>query len=253
MKWRILFIIFIGCWTGLTFGQDILVLNDGREIQCRIVSLSPETVNYKELSGDVSVVKSISLTSVLMILYENGSRETIPVAPSTYIDQSSITESKPEPKPEKEKPTSGYKGKYLMLGLGYGNSYGGAGLMAQLRIGGNVGVGFHAGAGYFPQAPVLAAGGIKFYPFRGIYIDAQFGLTGWETYYEYTWSSTSGASESFDGQLLFGPSALMGVEWAWGRHVGFGFNAALGGTYYLNVERFAPFAIAVDLGFVMRF
>ena len=39
----------------------------------------------------------------------------------------------------------------------------------------------------------------------------------------------------------------------WGSNIGFGFNAAVGGTYYINVVNWASFGLAIDLGFIMRF
>ncbi len=154
---------------------------------------------------------------------------------------------------EEVEPRKKYKGNYFMMGLGYGHSYGGAGLMLQGRFGGNVGFGIHGGVGYFPEAPVLASGGLKFYYYKWLFIDTQFGLTGWEYYYEYYWNSSGYYYDDSYDHLLYGPSLLTGGEWTWGRKVGFGFHAAVGASYYINAQHFSNWNLAFDLGYVMRF
>ena len=158
---------------------------------------------------------------------------------------------------ESKSKSSDYKGNYFLMGLGVGYSYGGYGFMAGARFGRNVGFGFHGGVGYFPNAPVLASGGIKFYPFRGIFIDWQYGLVGYEQgyRYDYYYSTYSGSSYSYDEYefLLHGASMLVGCEWTWGGKVGFGFHASAGISYYVNGSLLQGFNIAYDLGYVMRF
>jgi hypothetical protein len=137
------------------------------------------------------------------------------------------------------------------LGIGY--SYGGYGFMAGARFGKNVGFGLHGGVGYFPGAPVLASGGIKFYPFRGLFIDWQYGLVGYEEGSYYEWNSWSGSYYDEYSYLLHGGSMLVGCEWMWGRKVGFGFHVSVGASYYMNGRLFQGFNAAYDVGYVMRF
>lgn len=160
-----------------------------------------------------------------MIIYENGKREKFTLSKNKQSNNS-------------------FKGKYFMLGLGYGNSYGGTGLRAQWRMGENQGLGFHAGVGYFSNAPILVSAGVKFFPYKDLYINAQFGSTGYEyTHYD----------DEYRSYVLYGPSLLIGGDWTWGGKVGYGFNAGLGFTYNMNVQYFAAITLALDAGFIIRF
>jgi len=138
-----------------------------------------------------------------------------------------------------------YKGQYFMIGTGYGYSYGGVGVKAQMRfpITKTQGFGVHAGVGFFPYAPVLASAGVKYFPYKDFYINAQFGLYG----VEYTQHIFT-----LDTKVLYGPAVLVGGDWTWGKKVGFGFNAALGASYQINAS-YAPISIAYDCGFIVRF
>ena len=266
---RNLFLILIVLSANLVCAQDIIVKQNGDEIKSKIVEITSDNIKYKDFEFQDGPLRNIRVSEVFMIIYENGIRETFspnanqpPVIQQPPVENQPPVEEQPpvveQPPVEyqdsnedskDEVPLGGYKGNYFMLGVGYGNSYGGYGLRAQMRVGGNQGFGFHAGAGYFPSAPVLAAVGVKYFPYRDIYVNAQFGLTGYETstywdswgYYEYT------------EQLLYGPSILAGVDMTWGSKVGFGFNAAVGGSYYVNVINWSSFGVALDVGFIMRF
>lgn len=143
-----------------------------------------------------------------------------------------------------------YKGNYFMLGFGFGNSYGGLGLRVQYRMGGKQGFGIHAGAGFFPNVKFLAAGVVKFFPYKDFYINAQFGLTGSEREPHY---DESGYFEYADRHLLYGPSLLVGGDWNKGEIVGFGFNGGIGVTYNINAKNASNITLAIDLGFIIRF
>jgi hypothetical protein len=123
-----------------------------------------------------------------------------------------------------------------------------------LRLGGNFGFGLHAGIGYFPggdgETPVLASAGIKIFPYKGIYINPQFGLTG----RKYVSSTYLGLEEKYS----WGPSLLFGIDQVFGRKMGIGFNAGLGLTFnfYEDEEQLAQFdrvSPILDMGFIIRF
>ncbi len=268
IKNLLLLIFLISLPGSLLLAQDVLLLEEGNEIECRIIEITYETIKYKDFDFPDGPLKSISKSYVFAILYENGRREILHQSQSSsppgpgekeLIGQESAgeayatAESVRKEVAVEERPGKKYKGNHFMIGIGYGNSYGGAGIRVQGRLGGDVGVGFHGGVGYFPKAPVLASGGVKFFPFRGLYIDTQFGLTGWEWQEEWYYSSYAGTDSRYNGHLLFGPSILTGVDWTWGSRMGYGFNAGIGGTYNWNAEWFSPFTLALDIGFVMRF
>ncbi len=162
------------------------------------------------------------------------------------IEEKSLKVRDIEPVREAKIEDSDYKGKYVMLALGLGNSYGGMGFRFQFRTGANFGFGLHAGVGYDPGSEsVRASGGLKIFPYRGFYLNGQFGLLGRESYYDNWWGGNIDRN-------LYGPSFLVGGDWNWGRRVGFGFNAALGLSMALNA-RYDDILPAFDLGFVIRF
>jgi len=251
---RILILVLMGFATSLLFAQDVIVKRNGDEIKSKVLEITENTVKYKEFNFQDGPVRNININDVFMIIYENGKRETFktPVPkpavaePSTYKNTATNNSSfSGENKVKRNK----YKGNYVLIGTGYGNSYGGAGIKLDQRIGGLVGFGYHIGVGYFPNAPVLASFGIKFFPYKGLYLDSQFGLTGWEEYYEYY----NGNETYYDSHLLYGPSFLVGGDWVWGKKVGFGFNSALGLTYNINAIYYSEISLAIDLGFIIRF
>jgi hypothetical protein len=236
---RILFLVLIGLSTNLIYAQDIIVKQNGDEIKSKILEITSETIKYKEFDFQDGPTRNINISDVFMVIYENGKREKFTTTESQTSKE--VTEN--------EISNNGYKGNYFMLGTGYGNSYGGAGLRVQWRMGGKQGFGIHAGAGYFPNAPILASAGVKFFPYKDLYINAQFGLTGYEEYYYYG----SYYYIDYDSHLLYGPSFLVGGDWTWGSKVGYGFNAGLGITYNINAEYFSAITLALDLGFIIRF
>lgn len=250
---RILILVLMGFATSLLFAQDVIIKRNGDEIKSKVLEINQNTIKYKEFDFQDGPIRNISINDVFMIIYENGKRESF----KKPVQQPAVAEIETEnnnintnpAKEQKEITKKRYNGSYFMLGTGYGNSYGGLGITIQQRAGGIVGVGYHIGVGYFPNAPVLASVGIKFYFFKGLYIDNQFGLTGWEEHYSYS----SNGDYNYDSHLLYGPSALIGGDFTWGHKVGFGFNAGLGATYNINAVYFSTVTLALDLGFLIRF
>jgi len=240
---RILFLLLVGLSSNLIFAQDIIVKQNGDEIKSKILEITSETIKYKEFEFQDGPTRNINISDVFMVIYENGKREKF----TTTESQTSKEDTK------NEVSNNDYKGNYFMLGTGFGNSYGGLGLRAQWRMGGKQGFGIHAGAGYFPNAPILASAGVKFFLYKNFYINTQFGLTGYETYYEinYQYGLISIAERS---HILYGPSFLVGGDWTWGSKVGYGFNAGLGITNNINANAvYFSTILALDLGFIIRF
>jgi hypothetical protein len=236
---KLLFIFLI--ISQLIYSQDIITLRNGDQIKAKVIEVSIETIKYKDFDFQDGPLRNLKVSEVLVINYQNGQKDvfTQPKAP--------IIEEKARP----EVPKKVYKGNYFMIGTGYGISYGGLGVRLQGRFGGAVGMGIHAGVGYFPGYSVLVGGGLKFFPFRGLYIDTQFGMTGYETYSE-IWSGSYNSSYS-DENALYGPTLMIGIDQVWGRRVGIGFNAALGASYNINSEYDNNFFPEIDLGFLIRF
>jgi hypothetical protein len=240
---RILFLFLTGFLCNLLFSQDIIVKRNGDELKSRVLEITSESIKYKEFEFQDGPIRNIKVSEVFMIIYENGKRESFVAVENKNPNQV----AKPEVPVVKEVPVKRYKGNYFMLGTGVGNSYGGIGLKAQARFGGKTGLGIHAGAGYLPEADkILASAGLKFFPYKGLYINTQFGLIAYESTYYY--DSRYGVSS--EGQYLWGPSFLIGLDQVWGRKVGFGFNTGLGIS--LSLDHLEPM-LAFDLGFLIRF
>jgi hypothetical protein len=233
--------------SSIIFSQDIIVKRNGDQIKSKITRITSENIVYKDFDFQEGPDRVARNRDVFMVIYESGRREII--TPTRDNAPKKIAGEKTDP--IDERPKKVYKGNYFMIGTGYGNSYGGLGLRLQGRFGGKVGFGFHGGVGYLPGYSVLAAGGIKFFPYKGLYIDTQFGLTGYESYSEIY--SGSFNSSYFNDNALYGPSILTGIDQVWGKKVGFGFNIGVGASYNLNAEYSSNILPAFDIGFIIRF
>jgi hypothetical protein len=232
---RILLLLIIGMSTNLIFAQDVIVQQNGDEIQSKIIEITIDIIKYKEYGFQDGPTRNINISEVFMIIYENGKREVF----------STIKNKTHKPKDKTSK--SNYKGKYFMLATGYGNSYGGLGIRSQARFGSIIGFGIHAGLGYLPSGDIaMVSGGLKFFAYKGLYINTQFGLTGYEESYSYY-------HHYQDENVVFGPSFLIGGDWVWGSKTAYGFNAALGFSRNLNNTYMDDVTLAIDLGFVIRF
>jgi hypothetical protein len=186
--------------------------------------------------------------------------------PEVKKEQPEVKKTEPEQarpvRPAAPRPARGL----VILGLGYGSSFGGAGGFLQLNT--RTGFSLHAGGGLYPTKLIysgtnwvenkpLYSFGIKYYlPFRSStlypYIDAQFGgqrieaaqvIIGiWEYSYVY----------SHEQKALWGPSFLAGTEVRFGR---IGINTAVGISYTTTKWDFleSKIALAFDASLVVYF
>ena len=156
--------------------------------------------------------------------------------------------------------------KWLTLGLGYGQSQGGAGGFIQFNT--KAGISFHGGIGYYPTTYIysgcdwvkdvtLFSGGIKYYlPLNAdplhLYFDLQFGGIGVEAaqiikgIWHYTFVF------DYKQKTLWGLAFLGGLELRWGR---VGLNGALGLSY--NITKLdwdiEDYFLTFDLGLLFYF
>ena len=149
---------------------------------------------------------------------------------------------------------------YFSMGFGFGPSYGGIGFRSQARLGGITGVGFHLGGGWnflYGSADttkqvslddafsVLA--GVKFFPYRGWYMDVQFGQFG------------KIATVSYEENKMiihridhpYGFVFTLGGDWFWGRH--FGLNLGFGTALDLTAPESSNTFPVFDMGFIIKF
>jgi len=253
---QILFLLLIGLSSNLIFAQDIIVKQNGDEIKSKILEITIETIKYKEFKFQDGPTRNINISEVFMIIYENGEREKFTTTESQTLKEKTknVAVSIKNNMTGDLGLNNDFKDNYVMLGTGYGNSYGGLGMRLQWRksLSGDLGLGVHAGMGYLPNTnrnidPFLSSFGVKFFPYRDLYINLQFGTTGKDVYYNYHYY--------YDYYFnTYGPSLLIGGDWTWGNKVGCGFNAALGITANMNARYYSnDFALALDLGFIIRF
>jgi hypothetical protein len=254
MKHLILLLpILVSC--NILLAQDVIVKKNGDEIESKILEITTETIKYKEFTFQEGPIRNIKISDVFMIIYENGKREVF-----TLVDEES-RDGDPEV----------YNGNHYLVGAGYGNSYGGSGFRLQWRTGGTLGFGVHVGFGCIYNESeglipftVLVSTGVKFFPYKSLYLNAQFGLTGFEysNYYDPLLGIWEGRYNK-----LYGPSFLFGGDWSWGEKIGYGFNAGIGLTHNLNASHYRyggiadfgigqdvnSFELAIDMGFQIRF
>jgi hypothetical protein len=247
--------------SGKAYNQDIIFKTNGDEIKSKVIEVAENVIRYKNYTNLNGPVYVLSITSIFMIKYENGEKEVFRQQPTTAIRSSGAPENTTKPKDtgsaknEKNSFFKYHQDKYFALATGVGNSYGGIGLRAQARFGGSVGFGIHAGAGWYPgieyESCFAFAGGVKFFPYKGIYINAQFGVLGKQLAFSYVYDPYYGYSYDYYNQVMYGPSILTGVDWIFGSH--FGFNAAGGISIITNGYMSGEILPALDLGFVYKF
>lgn len=213
--------------------------------------IAQRTSTTREGLNDLITVTA-SLANQLISITERDKVVTYEPEPKIEIQEERPVVREVEPVREVRPAEPDYKGRYFMLGVGAGRSYGYLGLRAQFRLGGNFGFGMHAGVGAHPNdGQFMASGGLKLFPYRGFYINVQFGIFDVkERYYWDSWYS------SWTYENVIGPSVMVGGDWVWGRKVGFGFNAALGVSFDVNASDYyseQPVYPAIDLGFIIRF
>lgn len=187
-------------------------------------------------------------------IVENNQNESIEIQyqskTSSINTQNTISENKVQTETNKVKPLkTDYNGKYSFLSLGYGNSYGGLGMMGQWRVGQEFGFGMHAGVGYFPNAKYLASIGAKLFLYKGLYFNIQYGRTGWEQLSTYT-----NENSDLESHVLKGYSYMVGADWVWGKKKKVGLNLGIGITKNNNVKHFVSMekTLAIDVGLVFR-
>jgi hypothetical protein len=261
MKKSFLF-LFIISFCIASFEQDIIIKTNGDEIQAKVLEISTNEIKYKRFENPEGPNYIIEKKQVFMIKYENGNKDVFNNTTGTPAQPAAkpvVTAPKPvvAPKPaHPDKPFYNNKHhSYFSMSIGYGPSYGGLGLRMQARSGGEVGFGFHWGTGYMPsynfmgfgvdENTFMASAGFKFFPYKYIYIDTQFGIFGRE-YIDYGLYFEEGRME-----LLYGPSFTAGVDWIFGKHLGFnlggGISMPCDGVYQWDIFP------AADLGFLIKF
>ncbi len=238
-----LFLVFLAL---ATQAQDYIYMKDGSEYNAKVEEITPDIIKFKKFDQPDGPVRTVNVVDVISIRYQDGTEEVFtkvqeqPQEKATTEDQYvySFDEQKKEEDKEVEKPKSKFQlnghDKYVSLGAGFGNSYGGAGTRFQFRVGGIVGFGLHTGLGVYPR-PFLNPGtgsfqrriqfdfGVKLFVYKWIYVDFQMGMVGRDNdYYLYETGDRGQFSD-----VLFGPALLGGVDYIFGKHLGVNLGAGV--------------------------
>jgi hypothetical protein len=159
-----------------TKGQDLIILKNTNVITAKIIETGISEIKYKNFNNLDGPVYVMLKSDIFMIKYPNGDKDVFPT-------------NQPNDKFFSDK-----KNSYLSVAAGIGSSYGLIGMKVQSRHGNIVGFGYHAGLGYVPGPRVFFAywpsrrlhftTGLKYYPYKGLYINPQFGfIQGGHEYY----------------------------------------------------------------------
>ncbi len=225
MKKLTLFFVIL-FFAASAFSQDYIYLKDNSIIEAVVQEVNINMVKYTKYSDPEGEVLAISPNALIKIVFSNG-----------YVRDFSGG-SKPA------KVSSSEKDSYFALGLGLGRSYGGMGLRVQGRFGKKQGFGLHGGFGFNPAHAGGASFGVgaKFFYYKGLYINAQIGQIGIDSYdyYDSYWGW-----EYYEDEV-FGFSILAGGDFFFGDHLGL--NVAIGPTIADDGVR-----LGFDIGFLFKF
>ena len=62
--------------------QDIIVLKDGNEVKAMVAEISSEQVKYRKFDNDTGVIYTIEKSKILMVKYQNGTKDIFTASPS---------------------------------------------------------------------------------------------------------------------------------------------------------------------------
>lgn len=240
---------------------DLIVKNNGENIDAIIVEIFPETVKYRFSYQPDGPIRNIPVSNISKVVYSNGEEENFNTQ-KQFNDGNHYTNNKVSNEQEYVEKTN-LEEEYSLaidqftsfqLGAGYGNSYGGAGLKAQFLFGrNNFKVGVHGGAGYYfeeldPSANkiFLYSAGIQLYFWKGLYLNGQYGGFG---IYRSAFVDSASDLLSYKPEPLLGMSGLVGYDFKITNS--FGLNAASGICYDTNGGK--KLFVAFDAGLFINF
>ena len=139
---------------------------------------------------------------------------------------------------------STYRGSYSILGIGY-YSPRGFGIKFQQRGGDIVGLGYSVALGIayniHGKAYTLFTGGIQFYPYKDLCVDARLSVQDYA--YDYLISKVD---------YIMGPSLLIGYNLFWDKTINHSLNFASGVGFPFTGDN-PPWYPLLEIGYVMRF
>lgn len=245
-----LFMICLVSFTHIAGAQDIIYLRSAEKIESKVTEVSALGITYKEFNFQDGPVRVINPADVYMIRYENGREEFFQPDPRDPVEKKWVARNNFY--------KNGNNRYFNSFAVGHGPSYGWIGIRYQGRIGMEQGFGWHAGGGIFPaignidHTYFLATGGFKFFFFRGMYIDLQYGaflVSRADYYYDYSYYPYPYYEPK--EVVLHGPSFTTGGDWFFNKHIGI--NGAIGFSYDVRQVRSGPHIFpAIEWGVIFK-
>jgi len=224
--------------------QDYIYMKDGSEYKAKVEEITPEIIRFKKFDQPDGPVRTVKVEDVVSIKYQDGTEEVF----AKTIEEKKIKETETEHNTQQyvytyeavedenipEEPTSKFEmnghDRYVSLGAGFGNSYGGVGTRFQFRVGHIVGFGMHVGLGLYPrpfnipgtgsfQKRITFDLGLKMFCYKWIYLDFQFGMTGRDGGY-YLYDIRKDIDYNHYDDPLIGAAILAGADYIFGKHLG---------------------------------
>ncbi len=98
MKTKLLFLfISLNCLINNLQSQDILVYNNGDEVQSKVIEVTDDNIKYKKWGNLDGPSYTAIKKDVLMIKYQNGSKDVFNNQPAQTNSNTVVTQKKSEP------------------------------------------------------------------------------------------------------------------------------------------------------------
>ena len=86
-----LLIVFVLFYVGYCFGQDVIIMKDGDEIEAKVTEILKDAIKYKRFSNPTGPTYTIAKSKVFMIRYESGDKDVFDEIKSNKVVTASTT------------------------------------------------------------------------------------------------------------------------------------------------------------------
>ena len=95
---KILFFPFIAMLGFNAMAQDVILKEDGSEIEAKVIEITDLQIKYKDFDYQDGPTRNVNISEVFMITYENGERKVFNRQTSTQTTSEKVYTSSTEPK-----------------------------------------------------------------------------------------------------------------------------------------------------------
>lgn len=88
---KILLVLLTVLTTSFAYAQDVILKKDSSEIKAKVIEITDQQVKYKNFDFQDGPTRSLNISEVFMITYENGQKEVFNTISETKV---------PDPKPQ---------------------------------------------------------------------------------------------------------------------------------------------------------